>query len=146
SQGYTPEQVAGIMAGGPGAESGFNPGAKGDGGTSLGLYQHHADRMAELVKRYGPNPTEAQQHEFAAWEISPKGPLAAVGAQLRTAKTPQEAAAIWTKGFENPKNADAVAAARASVAGRYVGYGQAPTKAGAPAATPAAPGQATMPP
>ena len=146
AQGYSPEQVAGIMAGGPGAESSFNPGAKGDGGDSHGLYQHQGPRWAEMVKRYGPNPTEAQQHEFAVWEISPQGTHAAVGAALKQAKTPQEAAAIWTKGFERPKNADDQAAARASVAGRYVGYGQAPAKAGAPAATPAAPGQATMPP
>ena len=124
-QGFTPEQVAGIMAGGPGAESGFNPGAVGDDGTSIGLYQHHADRMVAMKARYGPNPTEAQQHEFAAWEISPAGPLAAVGAQLKAAKTPEEAARIWTTGFENPANAETKAAARAAAAGRYLGYGTA---------------------
>ena len=136
SQGYTPEQVAGIMAGGPGAESSFNPGAKGDGGDSHGLYQHQGDRWTEMVKRYGPNPTEAQQNEFAAWEISPQGTHADVGAQLKAAKTPQEAAAIWTKGFERPKDADAKAAARAGVAGQYLGYGAAPAPT---------PGQATPP-
>ena len=137
SQGYTPEQVAGIMAGGPGAESSFNPGAKGDSGDSHGLYQHQGDRWGEMVKRYGPNPTEAQQNEFAAWEISPQGTHADVGAALKQAKTPQEAAAIWTKGFERPKDADAKAAARAGVAGQYLGYGATPTPA---------PGQATTPP
>jgi hypothetical protein len=131
AQGYTPEQVAGIMAGGPGAESGFNPGAAGDGGTSVGLYQHHAERMAELKKRYGPNPTEAQQHEFAAWEISPQGTHAHVGAALKNAKTPEEAAAIWTREFERPKDTAGEIARRSSVAGRYLGYGI-PTQAAAP--------------
>ena len=72
---------------------------------------------------YGPNPTEAQQNEYAPWEVSPDGPYASVGAQLKQAKPPQEAAAIWTKGFESPANADAKAVARAAVAPRYVGYG-----------------------
>jgi hypothetical protein len=136
SQGYTPHQVAGILAGGPAAESGFNPAAVGDGGTSLGLYQHHADRMEAMKKRYGPNPTEAQQHEFAAWEISPQGTHAHVGAALKQAKTPEEAAAIWTKEFERPANADARAAQRAAVASRYLNYGNAGPRASLAATAP----------
>lgn len=126
-QGFTPEQVAGIMAGGPAAESSFNTGASGDSGTSYGLYQHREGRLEEMKKRYGPNPTEAQQHEFAAWEISPAGPLAAVGARLKQTKTPQEAAEIWTRGFESPANVDARAAQRAAAAGKYLGYGITPS-------------------
>jgi hypothetical protein len=144
SQGFTPEQVAGIMAGGPGAESSFNPAARGDGDTSYGLYQHHLGRKEMMQARYGPNPTEAQQHAFAAWEISPEGPLAAVGAKLKQAKTPEEAARIWTLGFESPANAEARAAARAAVAPRYLNYGNAGPRV-ANAALPVAPGTAPPP-
>lgn len=121
-QGFTEAQTAGIMAGGAAFESGFNPGAVGDNGTSYGLYQHHNERWEAMQRRYGTRyPTETQQNEFAAWEISPGGPYADVGRQLRDARTEREAAEIWTRGFERPANADAEAARRGRMAPQYRG-------------------------
>jgi hypothetical protein len=51
-KGLKPHQIAGIM-GNVGAESGFDPRATGDGGTSFGLFQHHAERGAGLLGAVG---------------------------------------------------------------------------------------------
>ena len=130
SQGYNEAQVAGILAGGPGSESDFSPTAVGDKGTSYGLYQHHADRLVAMQKYFGlpagQMPTEAQQNQYAAWEISPQGPLAAVGAQLRQAQTPAQAAMVWTGGFGVPADKGEILR-RANGAQRFVGlYGGQP--------------------
>ncbi|MGY9049629.1 MAG: phage tail tip lysozyme, partial [Rhodobacterales bacterium] len=52
SKGLKPHQIAGIM-GNVTAESGFNPAAIGDGGTSFGLFQHHAGRGQGLLDALG---------------------------------------------------------------------------------------------
>jgi Phage tail lysozyme len=145
SKGYSEEQVAGIMAGGPGSESDFTPTAGGDKvngvPTSIGLYQHHGPRLHNaqgtgLLDRYGPNPTADQQNEYAAWEISPQGPLAKVGEMLKTAKTPGEAAAIWTQYFGVPADKTEIGR-RALGAGRFVGrYGGSGTVPGAAPGSP----------
>jgi len=123
-QGFNEEQTAGILAGGPGSESDFTPSVLGDNATSYGLYQHHGPRWAGMQQRYGTkNPTEAQQNEYAAWEISPAGPLARVGEQLKNAKTAEEAATIWTRDFGVPGDKTEIPR-RARGARRYVGiYG-----------------------
>jgi hypothetical protein len=150
SQGYTEAQIAGILAGGPGSESDFNPTVSGDKGTSYGLYQHHAERLAAMQKYFGLSgnqmPSEAQQNQYAAYEISPQGPLAAVGAQLKAAQTPAEAAAIWTRSFGVPGDKTEIGR-RAAGAGRYAGLyatpgtqgGQQPQQPTTPPAAPAAP-------
>lgn len=51
-RGLAPHQVAAIM-GNVSAESAFNPLAVGDGGTSFGLFQHHADRGQGLLSAVG---------------------------------------------------------------------------------------------
>ena len=51
-KGLQPHQVAAIM-GNAQAESGFNPFAVGDGGTSFGLFQHHAARGRGLLGAVG---------------------------------------------------------------------------------------------
>jgi hypothetical protein len=148
SQGYSEPVVAGILAGGPGSESDFSPTAKGDGGTSYGLYQHHGDRLAAMQKYFGLSagqmPTEQQQNQYAAWEISPQGPLAAVGAALKAAKTPAEAATIWTRDFGVPGDKSEILR-RANGAQRFAGLyggqpqGQPPAAPTAPPAAPAGP-------
>ena len=50
--GLQPHQIAAIM-GNVSAESSFNPLAKGDGETSFGLFQHHADRGQGLLASLG---------------------------------------------------------------------------------------------
>lgn len=51
-KGLQPHQVAAIM-GNASAESAFNPLAVGDGGTSFGLFQHHAERGQGLLSAVG---------------------------------------------------------------------------------------------
>lgn len=51
-KGLKPHQIAGIM-GNASAESAFNPLAVGDGGTSFGLFQHHAGRGQGLLGAVG---------------------------------------------------------------------------------------------
>tara|TARA_R110000868_G_scaffold368852_1_gene631977 strand:- start:2043 stop:5867 length:3825 start_codon:yes stop_codon:yes gene_type:complete len=51
-KGLAPHQVAGIM-GNVSAESAFDPNAVGDGGTSFGLFQHHAGRGKGLLGAVG---------------------------------------------------------------------------------------------
>jgi hypothetical protein len=137
-QGYSEPVVAGIMAGGPGSESDFTPTVFGDKGTSYGLYQHHGERLANMQKYFGLSgsqmPSADQQNQYAAWEISPAGPLAKVGEQLKTAKTAEEAATIWTRDFGVPGDKTEIGR-RARGAGRYLGLYGAPGSATA-AATP----------
>ena len=132
SQGYTENQVAGILAAGPGAESGFDPSVVGDHGTSYGLYQHHNSRWAAMQRRYHTQyPSEAQQNEYAAWEISPEGPLARVGAAQHGATTSEQAALAWTGGFEVPVD-PSEGMRRGHNAARYIGlYDAAPGAPGA---------------
>ncbi len=52
AKGLKPHQIAGIM-GNAAAESGFDPGAVGDNGTSFGLFQHHAGRGRGLLDAVG---------------------------------------------------------------------------------------------
>jgi hypothetical protein len=37
--------------------------------ASMGLYQHHAERRAALMRAYGPRPTGQQETEFAIQDI-----------------------------------------------------------------------------
>ncbi|MBY6091079.1 phage tail tip lysozyme [Maritimibacter alkaliphilus] len=52
AKGLAPHQIAGIL-GNVSAESAFNPLAVGDGGTSFGLFQHHAERGQGLLSSLG---------------------------------------------------------------------------------------------
>ena len=76
-KGYSEEQVAGIMAGGPGSESDFTPTVFGDKGTSYGLYQHHGPRLAAMQQFFGLSgsqmPSADQQNQYAALGISRRG-------------------------------------------------------------------------
>lgn len=119
AKGFTPAQVAGFLAAGPGAESGFNPNAIGDNGTSFGLYQFHGDLWTQLVRRYGMHPTVEQQNEFA-WELLNRPENRNLLFSLRAAPNEGVAASRFTKGFERPKNADAEAARRAASAPRFL--------------------------
>ena len=52
AKGLQPHQIAGIM-GNVSGESGFNPLAVGDGGSSFGLFQHHGSRGLGLLSSLG---------------------------------------------------------------------------------------------
>ena len=83
-------------------ESNFNPGAIGDGGTSGGLFQHHADRFAKMIRAAGGKgawKTNWQaQVDFALSEPAGQQYLAT------KFRTPAEAVAWWVKHFEKPAN------------------------------------------
>jgi Phage tail lysozyme len=119
SKGFTQAQVAGILAAGPAAESGFNPNDVGDGGTSYGLYQHHAERMRAMFARYGQHPTAQQQNEFA-WSELNAAQQANLLAALHAAKTPQEAAEIWTRAFEKPRDLAGATRDRGAAASKFL--------------------------
>jgi hypothetical protein len=69
--GLTAEQARGVVAG-IHAESGFRLNAfngAGGGKGAFGIGQWRGSRLAELRRRYGPNPTLAQQVDFLLWEL-----------------------------------------------------------------------------
>ena len=103
SKGYTPEQSAGIV-GNLVHESGVNPFASGDGGTSGGLAQFHNERLTALrtyAASVGKPATDFQtQLEFIDKELnSTEG---GTRAKLMAAKTPEQAAAAFID-YERPK-------------------------------------------
>jgi len=62
------ERARGIWAG-IGAESGWNPNNVNPQSGAYGLGQWLGPRKAELFRRYGPNPTAADQMQFLIWEL-----------------------------------------------------------------------------
>lgn len=89
------------------AESGFNPRAVGDSGTSIGLFQHHNER-ADALRRFAGadvyNPLK--QVEFALSEPDTQRYL------QQQFRTPQDASKWWTTQWERPANAEAEAMKR----------------------------------
>ena len=86
-QGYTPNQVAGILAN-MSDESGFNPAAVGDNGQAYGLFQWHPARQREFRMLFGhdiQHSTIAEQLAFAQWELTHTEKAA--GDKLRAART-----------------------------------------------------------
>lgn len=104
SNGYTQEQAAGWTANML-AESGGDPGARGDGGAASGLFQWHGDRAAKILAGTGIDVRTAgfdDQLKAAAWEAEQRGDAARIRKQLSA----DAAASAVTTGFERPANAD----------------------------------------
>jgi len=100
-KGLAPHQVAGIM-GNVSAESAFNPAAVGDGGTSFGLFQHHAGRGQGLLNAVGGmgglGDVQAQlEHVWDELLTSENGVLK----KLMASSNVQEATSAFV-GFERP--------------------------------------------
>jgi hypothetical protein len=95
-------------------ESGGNPNAVGDNGTSFGLFQWHDHARKDAFKsRYGHDISTAnafEQMDFADWEIRGLGinTSSSVGARY--------AASILTQRFERPKDMAGRAAQRGAYA------------------------------
>lgn len=102
-----PQHVAEGIADRVNAESGFKPTVEGDGGTSVGLYQHHADRKDRLTALPDwQNPDV--QHEHAYKEVTGADPIAAKHwAEIQAAPNRQTAAHLWDKYFERSKGSQA---------------------------------------
>jgi len=96
NKGLTPEQAAGI-AGNLYKESGFNPKAVGDNGTSYGIAQWHLNRF-ENLKRYPNWDTIDGQLNYLWYELNTTEKKSLYS--LKQATTPQEAAAIFARDFE----------------------------------------------
>ncbi len=119
SKGLTDEQVAGILSN-VSSESGFDPQLWGDNNTSYGLFQHHAGRLSRMQAHFGTlTPSAAQQREWAWLELQSDPAYAGVLDKLKAARTPAEAAAIWSKYFEVPRDANE-ATRRAQNAPRFL--------------------------
>ena len=119
SQGYTPVQVAGILANMK-DESGFNPAAVGDHGDAYGLFQWHPDRQREFRLWSGHDirgSTVAEQLAFAQWELTHTEKPA--GDALRRAKTAFAASVAVTADLR-PAGGRATAITRAAQAAAYV--------------------------
>lgn len=67
-KGYSEAQARGIAAG-IAAESASNHAARNPTSDAMGLGQWLGPRKAELIRRYGPNPTRRQQLEFLHHEL-----------------------------------------------------------------------------
>lgn len=116
SQGYSADQAAGIEAN-MHRESGGNPGAVGDGGAARGLFQWHPDRRARILAATGIDVATASrddQLKAAAWELQDSG----VGDRLKQARSPGEAASMFSRLFERPANGDYEASIRGVMAGK----------------------------
>ncbi|MBX9874644.1 MAG: hypothetical protein K2X84_07285 [Beijerinckiaceae bacterium] len=117
SKGLSHEQAVGIVANEQ-AESNHNPRARGDGGLAHGLYQHHPDRRANILAGSGIDISTAdarQQREAAYWEMT-KGKERAAWQALQRAETAGEAASVFSKLFERPRDREGEAQKRAAIA------------------------------
>lgn len=95
-----PSHVAEGIADRVQAESGFRPTIPGDSGTSVGLYQHHADRKAALMQQPGWQ-SPLVQHQFAYSEVTGGDPIATKHWQeILAAPDRATAAALWDRYFE----------------------------------------------
>lgn len=96
--GYTEAQTRGILAG-IHAESGGDPNAVNPTSGAFGYGQWLGPRKKELFKRYGRNPTAAQQLEFMDYEL--RGGDAG-GKYVMGAKTDTAALEAYIKRFMRP--------------------------------------------
>jgi hypothetical protein len=143
SKGLSQDQVAGILAN-ISAESGFNPNLSGDNGTSYGLFQHHADRLAAMRAQYGANPTAQQQLEFAWQELQTSHEMTLL--RLQQQRTASGAAYEFAGSFEVPQNTGQRANERAAAAPQFLpGPRAAAGSTGAPSPVSAVPDPALRP-
>lgn len=118
SKGLSDAAIAGVLAN-IAAESGFNPGARGDSGTSFGLFQHHNERMSGLFAASGTQtPSVSQQLDFAWSELT--GKYSNVLRALQNATDPYRAAMAFSMGFENPAGGLQTAMSRGGLANQFI--------------------------
>ena len=122
NMGWSRAQTAGILAN-LSSESGFDPHAVGDHGTSYGLAQWHAGRLrlfsqwlrqATHGKTTDPRQaTVAQQMQFLNWELR-HGDQKKAGDALMQQTDPRGAGYVVAKQFERPAGGEATYAMRAN--------------------------------
>ncbi len=120
SRGLTREQALGVAANLK-QESGntYNSKAEGDGGKAYGIAQWHPARQADFKDFAGKDireSSEDEQLDFILHELQNKE--AAAGRKLFAAKTPAEAAEVFSRYYERPLRKDEEAKSRAASAER----------------------------
>lgn len=126
--GVSVASAAGILANIE-AESGFNPAVYGDGGTSAGLFQHHAGRLSALK-----NYAASRGADWRDWRIQVDFAMKEakqMGLNLQHTSAWQ-AAYEWCVKFERPANKETQGKKRANSASKFL-FGH--TDAGPPAQT-----------
>ncbi len=117
--GWTVNQAIGIAANLQ-AESGFNTDAVGDNGAAYGVAQWHPDRQAEFLKFAGVpirGSTLDQQLAFVNYELT-RGNERIAGLKLRNSSTAADAAAVVSRYYERPADANGEATKRAMLASK----------------------------
>ena len=107
SKGLTRAQAAGV-AGNLVHESGFNPSAVGDGGTSFGIAQWHngrGDAMKRWTAANGYSPTSFKGQLEYLWHELNNGESNALG-KLRATSSPYDAGMAFCRYFERPAYID----------------------------------------
>jgi hypothetical protein len=103
-KGLAPHQIAAIL-GNVSAESAFNPMAVGDGGTSFGLFQHHAGRGTGLLNSLGgmDGLGNVQGQLEYVWRELLTTHSGAFDNLLKTTNV-TDATSVWMRQFEVPSN------------------------------------------
>lgn len=97
-----PRHVAEGIADNVGRESSFRTTVEGDGKTSVGLYQAHADRKSSLEAQKNWQDPEAQ-HDWALSQVTGGDRIATEHwDEIQNAKTREQARDLWTRYFERP--------------------------------------------
>ena len=107
AKGLTREQAAGI-AGNLLHESGFNPNAVGDGGTSFGVAQWHngrGDNMKAWTQAHGYSPTSFRGQLEFLWHELNNNESYALG-KLRATSSANDAGMAFCRYFERPAYID----------------------------------------
>lgn len=101
-KGLAPHQIAAIV-GNVAGESGFDPRAVGDGGTSFGLFQHHASRGEGLLASVGGmgGLGNVQGQLDYVWKELLSSESGVLQKLLATTNV-QDATSVWMRDFERP--------------------------------------------
>jgi len=118
--GWSPEQAAGVVAN-LHKESGFNPGAVGDGGAAYGIAQWHPDRRAAIERGTGRSLIGASlDDQLRALDYELRHNEKAAGDRLRATTTAADAGAVVSRYYERPAAADSEATSRGAGASRWM--------------------------
>ena len=116
NKGWSKEQAAGIV-GNLERESGLDTAAIGDHGQAVGMAQWHPDRQKDFKKMMRKELSQASFEEqifFVDWEL--KNTEKKAGDLLKQTKTPAEAASVFAKYAERPKDKEGEALKRGVLA------------------------------
>lgn len=105
SKGWSRDQALGI-ASNVWAESGGNPHAIGDSGNAYGIAQWHKDRLENMRRFLGKEPSEAtlnDQLDFMQYELT-EGQYKPAGNLLRQQTTAYGAGSVVSRAYEQPKD------------------------------------------